>query len=469
MILMAKSASQTQGDAGFETHSKGGYARKEWRTEMDFTIKNLGKCAVESPLLASYAAQDTAFISDEDRIIYYPMIKNNNTASIKGEESLERAGPRNKIFFKPETVRSAIVTCGGLCPGINDVIRSIVMESFYRYGSKSIIGIRYGYSGLDPKKGYEPIELMPDLVEDIHLEGGTILGSSRGGTEDMEVLVDTLVRFKIDILYTIGGDGTLKGAHTIAEIAQRRGMKMAVVGIPKTIDNDISYVQRTFGFETAYSKAVDSIYAAHVESKGAPNGIGLVKLMGRHSGFIAAHACLAMNDVNFILIPEVPFDMHGKNGFLAHLKKRMLNRHHAVICVAEGAGQDLLQNDATSQKRDASGNVQLDDIGIFLKKEINRYFEEQGLEINLKYIDPSYLIRSSPPVPNDSIFCARLGQSAVHAGMAGKTDMIISLWNNIYTHVPIELAVSVRKMINPASRFWHDVIDATGQPFSMKN
>jgi 6-phosphofructokinase 1 len=436
---------------------------------MNVTVKNLGKRAIESPLLDSYTSHDTSFISDDTRIIHDPMIQNNGPAVIRGKESFEQAGPRDKIFFNPEEVRSAIVTCGGLCPGINAVIRSIVMTSFYRYGSKSIIGIPYGYSGLDPKKGYEPIELRPELVEDIHLEGGTILGSSRGGTEDMDVLVDTLSRLKINILYAIGGDGTLRGAHKIAEIAQRRGMKTAVIGIPKTIDNDISYVQRTFGFETAYSRAVDSIYAAHVESKGAPNGIGLVKLMGRYSGFIASHACLAMSDVNFVLVPEVPFDLHGGNGFLAHLKKRMLNRHHAVICVAEGAGQDLLRNDAASQKRDASGNLQLEDIGIFLKKEIGRYFGEQGIEINLKYIDPSYLIRSAPPVPNDSIFCAQLGQYAVHAGMAGKTDMLISLWNNIYTHVPIELAVSIRKTINPTSRFWHDVIDATGQPFSMKN
>jgi 6-phosphofructokinase 1 len=436
---------------------------------MDFIIKNLGECAVQSPLLKKYASLDTSFVSDDVRIIYDPIVRNNDTTSIKGDESFEQAGPRSKIYFKPEHVRSAVVTCGGLCPGINAVIRSIVMESFYRYGSKSIIGIRYGYSGLDPKKGYEPIELRPELVEDIHLEGGTILGSSRGGTEDMDVLVDTLARLKINILYTIGGDGTLKGAHKIAEIAHSRGMKMAVIGIPKTIDNDISYVQRTFGFETAYSQAVNSIYAAHVESKGAPNGIGLVKLMGRYSGFIAAHACLAMNDVNFILLPEVPFDLHGDNGFLTHLKNRIMNRHHAVICVAEGAGQDLLKQDASSQKRDASGNVQLEDIGVFMKNVINRYFSEQGIEINLKYIDPSYLIRSAPPVPNDSIFCAQLGQYAVHAGMAGKTDMVISLWNNIYTYVPIELAVSQRKMINPTSRFWHDVIDATGQPFSMKN
>jgi len=436
---------------------------------MDFTIKNLGARTVPSPLIDIYQFQDTSFGRDEDRMIFNPLMVNNDTSCLKTDQSFELAGPRKSIYFEPLKVRSAIVTCGGLCPGINDVIRSIVMESYYRYGVRSIIGIRYGYSGLDPERGYDPMELTPDLVEDIHLEGGTILGSSRGGTEDMDILVNTLDRLRINILYTIGGDGTLRGAHKIAGIARDRGMDLAVVGVPKTIDNDISFVQRTFGFETAYSKAVDSIYTAHIESKGAPNGIGLVKLMGRHSGFIAAHTCLAMNDANFILVPEVPFDLHGDNGFLVHLKNRMLKRHHAVICVAEGAGQDLLEKDRASQKHDASGNVKLEDIGIFLKNEINRYFDTEGIEINLKYIDPSYIIRSAPPVPNDSIFCAQLGQFAVHAGMAGKTDMVIGLWNNVYTHVPIELAVSKRKVIDPASRFWHSVVDATGQPLSMKN
>jgi 6-phosphofructokinase 1 len=439
------------------------------RTGMDFTIKTLGKCAVQSPFVNEDTFMDESFVSDDVRIIYDPVVTSYKTDCIDSRHSFEQAGPRKMIHFIPEKARSAIATCGGLCPGINAVIRSIVMESYYRYGSRSITGIRYGYGGLDPKNGFEPVNLTPDLVEDIHLEGGTILGSSRGGTEDMELLVDTLARLDINILYTIGGDGTLKGAHKIAGIANRRGMDLAVVSIPKTIDNDISFIQRTFGFETAYSQAVHSIYAAHIESKGAHNGIGLVKLMGRNSGFIAAHACLAMTDVNFVLLPEVPFDLDGGNGFLAHLKMRMLDRHHAVICVAEGTGQDLIAKDAESQKRDASGNVKLEDIGVFLKNAILRYFEKEGIEISLKYIDPSYLIRSSPPVPNDSIFCAQLGQYAVHAGMAGKTDMLIGLWNNIYTHVPIELAVSQRKMIDPASRFLHDVISATGQPYSMKN
>ncbi|OHD65621.1 MAG: diphosphate--fructose-6-phosphate 1-phosphotransferase [Spirochaetes bacterium RBG_13_51_14] len=435
---------------------------------MDFKIKYLGNCTIKSPLLDKYAFNDTSFMNDTTRIRYNVLIRN-DSPDVAYDQSFEQAGPREMIYFSPERVRTAIVTCGGLCPGINDVIRSLVMETYYRYGSTSIIGIRYGYSGLDPKNGLEPMELDPELVEKIHLDGGTILGSSRGGTEDMEVLVDTLARLRINILYTIGGDGTLRGAHEIAELARKRGMELAVVGIPKTIDNDISYIQRSFGFETAFSRAVEAIYAAHVEAKGAQNGIGLVKLMGRHSGFIAAHACLAMNDVNFVLVPEVPFDLHGENGFLLHLKKRLLNRHHAVICVAEGTGQDLLKNHATIQKRDASGNIVLEDIGIFLKNTINDYFKNERIPTTLKYIDPSYMIRSAPSVPNDSIFCTQLGQFAVHAGMAGKTDMVIGIWNNIYTHVPIGLAISKRKKIDPATRFWHSVVDATGQPISMKN
>jgi 6-phosphofructokinase 1 len=343
------------------------------------------------------------------------------------------------------------------------------MESYYHYDVKTILGIRYGYSGLNPENEYDPIELTPERVLDIHKIGGTILGSSRGGTEDMEILVDTLESLGIKILYAIGGDGTHRGAHRIAEITQRRGMNLAVVCIPKTIDNDISYVQRTFGFETAFSRAVDSINSAHVEAKGAPNGIGLVKLMGRQSGFIAANAALAMNDVNFVLVPEVRFDLHGPNGFLFHLEKRLKRRGHAVICVAEGVGQEILAESDSEPEYDASGNVVLVDIGLFLKEQIKSYFRERGMSINLKYIDPSYIIRSAPANPNDSIFCTLLGQFAVHAGMAGKTDITIGQWNNVYTHAPIELVISRRKQIDPNSRFWYTVLEATGQPVNMVN
>lgn len=435
---------------------------------MPFMITNLGERTYQSPLLINGMSRDSAFVSDSKRMRYDVMIRENDPGEFPPMESFEIAGQREKIFFDSDKTRSAIVTCGGLCPGINDVIRSIVMETYYRYGCKSILGIKYGYSGLHPDTEFKPEELTPQSVNDLLQKGGSYLGSSRGGTSNMDQLVDTLADLGVNILYTIGGDGTLHGAHNIAQIALKRGMPLAVVGIPKTIDNDISYIQRSFGFETAFTRAVDSIYTAHVEATGAPNGIGLVKLMGRHSGYIAASAALALNHVNFVMIPEVPFELDGPNGFLHHLEDRLKRRNHAVICIAEGAGQDLIQKQGEA-RHDASGNVILEDIGQFMKKRITDYFNERKIGVNLKYIDPSYIIRSSPSTANDSIFCTLLGQYAVHAGMAGKTDLIIGLWNNVYTHVPIELAISRRKTINPNSRFYNNVIEATGQPVSMTN
>jgi 6-phosphofructokinase 1 len=436
---------------------------------MNFNIKTLGEYRVESPLLKKIEVSDVNFVKDSKRMIYNVMIDSEKKPDIDLLKTFELAGPRKTIYFEPENTVSAIVTCGGLCPGLNDVIRAIVMESHYRYGASTIYGIRYGYRGLNPANNYRPMELFPEAVRDIHMAGGTILGSSRGGTDNMDILMDTLEKMKVNILYTIGGDGTLRGAHEISNLAKQRGLNLAVVGIPKTIDNDISFIQKSFGFETAFSQAVKAITSAHVEAKGAPNGIGLVKLMGRNSGFIAANAALAMNDVNFVLVPEVPFELDGENGLLKNLEKRLIKRQHAVICVAEGAGQDLAMEEDSEISHDASGNVKLKDIGIYLKEKILKYFADTGFEVNLKYIDPSYMIRSSPAVPNDSIYCAQLGQYAVHAGMAGKTDLVIGQWNNNYTHVPIELAISKRKAINPKSRFWCSVVGATGQPEDMRN
>ena len=436
---------------------------------MDFKIEHLGECTFPSPLLELFFSKETAFESNETRVLYNTIFNSNTRFDgDRREQSFEVAGPREMIYFKPEKARPAIVSCGGICPGINDVIRSIVMESYYHYKTEKIIGIPYGYNGLNPANGYPFVDLYPDGVKNIHMMGGTILGASRGGTDDMDLLMDTLEKHGINILYTIGGDGTLRGAHDFAELAAKRGVDLAVVGIPKTIDNDISFIQRSFGFETAFSNSVNAIAAAHTEAQGAPNGIGLVKLMGRHSGFIAANAAIANNDVNFVLLPEVPFDLDGPNGFLLHLEQRLKKRGHAVICVAEGAGQDILQREGPKEY-DASGNVRLADIGVYLKDRINGYFKQKDIEINLKYIDPSYMIRSAPAVPDDSIYCAILGQHAVHAAMAGKTDLVIGQWNNMFTHVPIELAISKRKQIDPYSRFYNSVIEATGQPVSMKN
>ncbi len=429
----------------------------------DFSISNLGKPEKNSPLIK----EKELFVSETQKITYSADIEEISSFIKQGKElpCFEMAGPRKKIFFDSEKINCAIVTCGGLCPGINDVIRAIVYESYSRYKVKKVYGFRYGYQGMVKKNNIKPIVLDTDMVNEIHEKGGTMLGSSRG-SQNKDEMVDYLQELKISVLFAIGGDGTLRGASAIAAKIKERNLDISVIGIPKTIDNDISYIEQTFGFETAVEEARAAIQSAHIESKGAENGVGLVKLMGRDSGFIAAQATLANADVNFCLIPEVPFTLKGKNGLLPLLKKRLIKRKHAVIVVAEGAGQDLIEKEQElikERRKDASGNIRHEDIGVFLKDKIKLYFKDNGFPATIKYIDPSYIIRSKPANANDSIFCLQIGQNAVHAGMAGKTDMLISYWNHNYTHVPIKLATSSRKKIDPEERLWRTVLSMTDQ------
>jgi len=425
-------------------------------TDLDFTISKLGECRIPSPM------QVGQFVGDDERVLYHDKMEEVKVYLDSGKEppQFETAGPREKVYFDPSKLKCGIVTCGGLCPGLNDVIRAIVLGLFYHYGVKTVFGFRYGYEGLSYRYGHVPMELNPETVKDIHKLGGSILSSSRG-PQDISEMVDTLDRMNIGILFTIGGDGTLRGAQALSDEVARRGLKISAIGIPKTIDNDISFVQSSFGFDTAVSESRTAIDSAHAEALGARNGVGLVKLMGRESGFIAAYATMANSDVNFCLIPEAPFTLEG---FLGALKERLKGRGHAVIVVGEGAGQNLMQGTGA---KDASGNVKFNDIGLFLKDQINAYFKKEGMEVNLKYIDPSYTIRSLPANPRDSAFCLLLGRHAVHAGMSGRTGMVVANWKGEFTHVPIRMAVSSRKKIDPNGRFWSTVLSCTGQPREM--
>jgi 6-phosphofructokinase 1 len=376
-----------------------------------------------------------------------------------GMESLELAGPRQQIFFEPEKSKAAIVTCGGLCPGINNVIRSCVFELMHNYGVPEVLGIRYGYQGLNPREGRPPIRLSPTLVENIHHQGGTMLGTSRGPQEPATT-VDYLQSLGVNVLLCIGGDGTQRGAHAIAEEARRRDIPMAVVGIPKTIDNDVKFCFSTFGFFTAVAEAEQVIDRAHVEAKAAINGVGLVKLMGREAGFIAASATIASGEANFCFVPEVPLVLDGKNGFLARLQRRLAAREHAVVVVAEGAGQDLLE---CAAECDASGNRRLADIGLFLKEQIECHLKAEGVPTSVKYFDPSYYIRSLPAAAVDSLLCERFARAAVHAAMAGKTDMLIGLWHNHLVNVPLTASTGTIKRLDPESELWTSVLALTGQ------
>ncbi len=424
-------------------------------------VDTLGKASIVSPLFDDQAAYQY-FVPEDEKIII--QINTKQIVSFISDDipipTFELAGPRKQIYFDPSKLRCALVTCGGLCPGLNDIIRSIVLELYYRYGVKNISGIKYGLEGFIPKCKHQTVDLNPKKVSDILNEGGSVLGSSRG-KQDIGQVVDCLERMQIGILFMIGGDGTLKAASKIADEITTRNLKISVIGIPKTIDNDIYMISRSFGFDTAVEMATQAIKGAHNEAEGYLNGIGLIKVMGRHSGFIAATAAIAQQDVNFVLIPEIDFDLEGENGLFCKLEKRLKLRKHAVILVAEGAGQKIFKDE--KEEFDPSGNKKLNDIGVFLKNKIIEYFSKKGINIALKYFDPSYLLRSMPANSNDSVFCGFLGRDAVHAGMAGKTKIIIGHWNNHYVHIPMACSVGKRKQVSPNGKLWHTVLESTGQ------
>jgi 6-phosphofructokinase 1 len=418
-------------------------------------IPTLGKARYPSPLVRC--------VDDRERI---PNTIVHSTRRRPNDDlTFELAGPRVKLFFDPHETCAGVVTCGGLCPGLNDVIRSLFLELHHGYGVKQVLGFRWGYQGLDPKQGAEPVTLTPALVHSIHQEGGTLLGTSRGPV-DINRAVANLIRRRVNILFTIGGDGTQRGAKALFEEAKKQGYPLSVVGIPKTIDNDVAFVTRTFGYLTAVHEAATVLQRAHTEARSVQNGVALVKVMGRHAGFLAAGATVASQDVNFTLIPEVPFQLDGKRGFLAALEMRLAKRGHAVIVVAEGAGQGLLAN--SGKTLDASGNVRLKDIGLFLRDEIEAWFKARNILIVMRYFDPSYFVRSSPANSEDSILCDQFARHAVHAAMAGKTGLIIGYLHNRFIHVPIDLLTTEQKRLDPDSPAWSAVLAATGQPHQLE-
>ncbi len=419
-------------------------------------VSDLGDREQSSPLRRdARGGMEGTFVTDFMHVSYPAEVDTSVAAAV---QLFEKAGPREKIFFDPARTKAAIVTCGGLCPGLNNVIRSVYLQLHFHYGVNAVLGIRYGYSGFAPEAAASPVWLNTEMVNDIHQRGGTLLGSSRGPLSP-DIIVDFLEQRGINILFTVGGDGTQRGAHGIAEEVKRRNLKISVIGIPKTIDDDVMFVNRSFGYFTAIARAKDIIDSAHVEAQCALNGVSIVKVMGRDSGFIAAGATLASQEVNFALVPEFPFKLEGDGGLLAALHRRLLQRHHAMIVVAEGAGHDLMP---PAEERDASGNLKHRDIGLFLKEKIKEHFERQRFPVTIRYLDPSYYIRSVPASTVDSVLCDSFARNAVHAAMAGKTDMIVGLQHGMFIHVPIPMATVRRKRLS--ANEWASVVTATRQP-----
>lgn len=440
----------------------------------DLTVTTLGPSRITSPMAPLLDARQTTehYVDEADRVLLDDTLAGLVARGVPARElpGFEPCGPRRQIFFDPAKTRAAIVTCGGLCPGLNDVIAGLVRTLTYHYRVRRVVGIRNGYQGFISGYGHDVVELTPESVRDIATDGGTVLGTSRG-PQDTDEIVDCLERLHVNILFVVGGDGSMRGAMEIARKVAERGLLLAVVGIPKTIDNDIPYIDQSFGFQTAFSLASDAIRAAQVEAKSTANGIGLVKLMGRHSGFIACYAALARNGADVVLIPEVPFALDGEGGLLAHLRRRVAERGHAVVVAAEGAGQELLSGHAESgdpggpdPSRDASGNARLQDIGPYLRRRIADHFSDAGIETSIRYIDPSYAIRSVPANPYDSVYCVRLSQAAVHAAMTGRTQMVVGRYRRRFVHIPMAVAVSRRNQVDPHGDLWMAVLESTGQP-----
>ncbi len=433
----------------------------------DLEISIIGECTYPSPLAGRLAAGAIHYVGQADRVLLEDRISAimQHAGDAAHAPAFELAGPRHKVFFDTGQLRCGIVTCGGLCPGLNNVVRGLVLGLWHSYGVQEIFGFRYGYAGLVQRHGHGPVRLSPAVVSGIHHEGGTMLGTSRGNQNPVEI-VDRLHQMGIGILFVVGGDGTFRGAMTVVEEIRKRRLPIGIIGVPKTIDNDIHFIDRSFGFETAFSVAVDVIGSAHVEALGTHDCISIVKLMGRHSGFIACHAALASTDVDVVLIPEVPVPLEGRDGLFEYLERRLEAESHALIVVAEGAGQEhcVPTGEGTTVPTDASGNVKLSDIGVVLRDKIIERFKRKRVDVAVKYIDPSYYIRSVPAAPADSVYCWNLARNAVHAGMAGNTDMIIGRWHGRFVHVPMPLATRFRKQVDVHGDLWAAVVEATGQP-----
>jgi 6-phosphofructokinase 1 len=430
----------------------------------DLLVRSLGEARHPSPMAGVLGVRRSSvhWVDETDRVLLDDTrsMADARGVAIADLPAFEPSGPRSSLYFEPAVVRAGIVTCGGLCPGLNNVVRGLVLELVDRYGVAEVVGFTNGYRGLTEEGAKQAIPLTTAAVHGIQNEGGTILGTSRG-PQDPEEMVDTLVAMGITVLFVIGGDGSLRGAQRIADVAAARGLDLAVVGVPKTIDNDIPFLDRSFGFHTAFTRAADSIRAASTEAMSTPGGVGLVKLMGRHSGFIACYAALAHHDVDMVVIPEVPFRLEGERGLLAAIRARVDDNGHAVVVVAEGAGQDLPVADGGGT--DASGNAKLVDFGRLLRDRIIEDFEQAGVELNLRYVDPGYAIRSVPANGYDAVYCLRLAQAAVHAAMMGRTAMVVGQWHGRFVHVPISLATGSRNRVDPDGDLWMSVMEATGQ------
>eukprot|EP00616_Rhizochromulina_sp_CCMP1243_P000546 CAMPEP_0118974076 /NCGR_PEP_ID=MMETSP1173-20130426/11058_1 /TAXON_ID=1034831 /ORGANISM="Rhizochromulina marina cf, Strain CCMP1243" /LENGTH=545 /DNA_ID=CAMNT_0006923779 /DNA_START=50 /DNA_END=1687 /DNA_ORIENTATION=+ len=431
------------------------------------SLDSLESCP--SPLLSSRQSlvAHNFFVTEGD-VVFKSVVANAFHSDSEAPVCFHCAGPRVESFFQADSSKAAIVTCGGICPGLNTVVRELVLCLWHQYGVRDIWGIPQGYQGFYSGKPWLPLD--PAAVDQIHTLGGTVLGTSRGG-HDTEKIVDALEEKGVNLVFIIGGDGTLRGAQKVADECTRRKLPIAVAGVPKTVDNDIPIIDKSFGFETAVAEAQLAITAAHVEASSFPNGIGIVQLMGRNSGFIALHSTLGSRDVDCVLIPEIDFELEGEGGLLSFLEDKLLAEGHVLLVVAEGSGQAAVQreaNDLTVGATDASGNVLLSDVGSWLKHKIADHFKDHPnprlSPVSLKYIDPTYMVRSVKANAADNVYCTELAHSAVHGSFAGYSGFMVGPINSHYALIPLRLIADRTNVVSVNDRVWAEVLSSTGQP-----
>lgn len=455
---------------------------REQDQHLDTNKDNNNKKLCQNPLSENryFLPSQGFFVSDSDVLLQHTVFdlsSASNRTPQQQQHAYLRAGPRMEIYFNPcgppDCVRAAIVTCGGLCPGLNTVIRELVVGLWELYGVRQIYGVKAGYRGFySTTTATGPmIQLNPKLVHDWHKRGGTALETSRGGF-DLHKIVDAIQDHGFNQVYIIGGDGTMRGAVKIFDEICSRKLQVAVVGIPKTVDNDVGIIDRSFGFQTAVEMAQEAVHAAHVEAESAVNGIGLVKLMGRSTGHIAVHSTLSSRDVDCCLIPENNFYLEGKGGLFEFLEDKLKQNGHAVVVVAEGAGQDIIPiTDAQKEERDESGNPVFLDVGVWLKSELKKWWERDhpGELFTVKYVDPTYMIRAVPANATDNLYCTLLAHSAIHGVMAGYTGFVAGPINGIYAYIPLKEVAEAKNPVNIKDHKWAWVRSVNNQPDFMRS
>ncbi len=325
----------------------------------------------------------------------------------------------------------AILTGGGDCPGINPVIRAIVRKALKE--DYEVVGIKNGWKGLIEK---DILALDIDSVSGILPKGGTILGTSRTNPykneEDVQRVKENFQSLKINALIAIGGEDTLRVAYKL----YKEGLN--IVGIPKTIDNDLSATDKTFGFDTAVNIATEAIDRIHTTAE-SHHRVMVVEVMGRHSGWIGLEAGIA-GGADAILLPEFPVDIEE----ICNLIKRRHDRGKtfSIVVVAEGAkfkkGKEALQE----KKLDAFGHVRLGGIGQILGKKIE---QRTGFETRVTVL--GHIQRGGIPTAYDRVLGTRYGVKAMELVMEGKFGQMASLQGNKIVSVPLEEAIGTIKTV----------------------